>query len=90
MNIITSTIPCTILLIMINYSSNELSAQGTSNENELVKKVKNFLNSRENKWHDLNVPASDQLPFINMNLRFTMSQWKESILTIGLSNPIWK
>jgi caffeoyl-CoA O-methyltransferase len=39
--------------------SSILSAQQHENKADNDQKVKNFLDSHKNKWHDLNVPASD-------------------------------
>ena len=44
---------------MVSLSGNILKAQTKSTDSELDKKVKTFLDSRKNKWRDLNVPESD-------------------------------
>ena len=47
------------LVVMVSLSGNILKAQTKSTDSELDKKVKTFLDSRKNKWRDLNVPESD-------------------------------
>ena len=47
-----------IFLFIMSYIHQQTSAQ-TNSQTELDKKVSSFLNSHENTWHDLNVPASD-------------------------------
>jgi predicted O-methyltransferase YrrM len=43
----------------MNYSPDKITAQGEQGGSGLDNRVRNFLKSKENTWHELNVPKSD-------------------------------
>jgi predicted O-methyltransferase YrrM len=56
---IASGLHTLIIMILMNSSFDNITAQREQGGSELDHKVMNFLKSRENTWHDLNVPKSD-------------------------------
>lgn len=56
---ITASLQTLIILILMNYSPDKITAQGEQGGSGLDNRVRNFLKSKENTWHELNVPKSD-------------------------------
>lgn len=77
-----------LLIIMMSYTNDKVYAQGGQGGNELDKKVRAFLNSKANTWHDMNVPESDGQLLYNIIVKNNYKKAVEIGTSTGYSG-IW-
>ena len=73
---------------MMSYTNDKVYAQGGQGGNELDKKVRAFLNSKANTWHDMNVPESDGQLLYNIIVKNNYKKAVEIGTSTGYSG-IW-